>query len=341
MNRHYIAGFLVVSMLGVSASAQTVYRPPQPPAQAAGQNVNQRIAAGQDALGQMSVPPISEDVLKQAADQRAGNYGTLSRPAMASGQIQEAWNKSGKNQGVHERLECGTCVYKVRTREFMVTAIQLPDGVEIAQADLGDESAFDMDQRAPNTLVVMPKASGVDSSMQVYSADGRVFTFYLRAEGVNSKQVPDLYYKIKGFRTYRPSFKTFFSSQTAAGDASLAQPQDLDIPEPPLEDEAAAQDFIKEVKYDPSKLRGWNSYKLWGSDELRPETVFRDDYFTYIQFGDRWSEIDLPTAYIVYDDYDELVNTRVQGTTYIVESTNKLITLKSGKKYLCIQYRGE
>ena len=48
-----------------------------------------------------------------------------------------------------------------------------------------------------------------------------------------------------------------------------------------------------------------------------------------------------PTAYVVIDDLDELVNTRVVGTTYIIESTHKLITLKSGDSYMCVQYKGE
>ena len=45
--------------------------------------------------------------------------------------------------------------------------------------------------------------------------------------------------------------------------------------------------------------------------------------------------------YVVVDEIDELVNTRVQGQTYIIESTRPLITLKSGQSYLCIKYTGE
>jgi ComB9 competence protein len=50
--------------------------------------------------------------------------------------------------------------------------------------------------------------------------------------------------------------------------------------------------------------------------------------------------VELPTAYVVVDGIDELVNTRVQGTTFIVESTHRLITLKSGQSFMCIQYKG-
>jgi hypothetical protein len=100
-------------------------------------------------------------------------------------------------------------------------------------------------------------------------------------------------------------------------------------------------DFVADAGFDPNKLRGWGDYDLWGDDELRPITVFRDDYFTYIRFGDRWKDLELPTAYVVVDGVDELVNTRIQGHTFIVESTQPLISLKSGMKFLCIEYEGD
>ena len=100
-------------------------------------------------------------------------------------------------------------------------------------------------------------------------------------------------------------------------------------------------DFVAQSPFDPNALRGWGEYDLWGDETLRPETVFRDDHFTYIRFGKRWKDVELPTAYVVVDGIDELVNTRVQGETYIIESTRPLITLKSGQSYLCIEYTGD
>jgi ComB9 competence protein len=69
--------------------------------------------------------------------------------------------------------------------------------------------------------------------------------------------------------------------------------------------------------------------------------VFRDRHFTYLQYGDKWDGTELPTAYVVVDGVDELVNTRVQGASFIIETTAPLISLKLGKKYLCIRYDGE
>ena len=113
---------------------------------------------------------------------------------------------------------------------------------------------------------------------------------------------------------------------------------DLQTTEP----ETPAEDFVANVEFDPAKLRGFDQYEMWGDDDtLVPERVYRDDHFTYIDFGDKWKDMELPVAYVVVDDIDETVNTRVQGRVYIVESTRELITLKSGKSFLCIKYKGE
>ena len=69
--------------------------------------------------------------------------------------------------------------------------------------------------------------------------------------------------------------------------------------------------------------------------------MFRDNRFTYIRFGDRFESLELPTAYLVKDEIDELVNTHLKGTTLVVEAVGRMITLKSGTQYLCIEYVGE
>ena len=101
-----------------------------------------------------------------------------------------------------------------------------------------------------------------------------------------------------------------------------------------------AGDFVERVEFDPGKLHGFEDYTLWGDESLKPETVFRDEHFTYIQFGDKWNSVELPVAFVVIDRVDEQVNTRVQGRTYIIESVAPLITLKSGTKFICIKFEG-
>ncbi len=317
--------FLAVTMSGI-AHAQTPLGqgPATPGGNATPTTPTQRVAAANSVVN--ATLPVGS--VPQAHAQAAGNFGPLARPESIGGQIQEAWSRPGKKQGIHVQNYCGDCVYKMRLRQYMVSAIQLPKGVKIKSADLGDSSRFEVKKRSDNTLAVKPTGAGVDSSMLVYTDDGDVYSFYLRAEGINSKTVPDVSFRIVGPQSAGMSFVEFDAKGNPLpnGNAAVAT--------------HGSKDFLQTEKFDPGALRGWDQYKLWGDRKLRPEQVFRDDHFTYIQFGEKWNDLELPTAYVVVDGIDELVNTRVQGTTFIVESTHRLITLKSGQSFMCIQYKG-
>ncbi len=330
----------------------------------------------QSANNQSSQMPVSKKVIKQAKQQVEGNFSMMNRSSVG-GQIQPVWNESEKTEGFFQYNECADCIYKVRIREFMVTTLILPKGTEVHSFDVGDPAQFQVSQRADNMLAVQAAGGGVDTNLIVYTKAGKVFPFYLRAENFNSMNVPDMVVKVNGSHLpdapilRNASITNEAEAIKAKIETLLAEVQEADKPiyrtnevggvgevggkqgaalaglqkkaGKTSEEElrAKGKDFVENVGFDPDKLRGYDEYELWGSDELKPEMVFRDDHFTYIKFGDKWNDLDLPTAYVVVDDIDELVNTRVQGTTFIIESTKRLISLKSGKSFLCIQYEGE
>lgn len=299
------------------------------------QTPDQRIAQAQDLTSTQSAS-VPQDAILQAAAQRSGQFGPLSRTTVPLGQIQKAWDKAGNESGVHTQIECGSCIYRVRLREFMLTVIQLPEGVKIKNADVADVTLFDTQVRNDNTLVIKPLAAGVDSSLQVYAEGGQIYSFYLRAETVNSKHIPDLRFVIEKPRWPQSALIGFEGGGPPSPLANMAYPAQGPESAP------VPVDYVNKANIDPSTLRGWGDYKLWGSDDsLKPEMVLRDDHFTYIFYGDKFNSLELPTAYVVVDGIDELVNTRVSGKTYIIESTGELVTLKSGKSYMCIQYKGD
>ncbi|MEQ8664843.1 MAG: TrbG/VirB9 family P-type conjugative transfer protein [Rhodospirillales bacterium] len=294
--------------------------------------------------------PVPASVVEQTRDQLEGDYGNLKRPR-TSGQIQRAWDKSEDDAAVYVTAMCESCTYKVRLREYMVSVLELPRGEVIDAVDLGDKTGFSVRQRGPRRLALRAVGHGYDTNMLVYGRSGHVYPVYLRAEGFNSENVPDVVVRIEGSvmldddpdvsglghddderkATALPPMDTPFPGEATDALQGLTETN----PGTP------AGDFVAEAAFDPDALRGWGEYELSGSDELRPETVFRDDRFTYVKFGKRWNDVELPTAYVVVDGIDELVNTRVQGETYIIESTRPLITLKSGMSYLCIKYPGD
>lgn len=319
---------LTVTTVSAQTSLSRGKTPPTP---------NERIAAAPAQEKSVNTRPVTPDAIEQANKQLLGEFGYMGRAASVGGQIQKAWDRAGRKAGVHTQTACGDCVYRVRVREFMVTALQLPADVVVKDADLGDTRFFELEKRSDNTLIVRPLKAGVDTSLQVYAKSGEVYSFYLRAEAINSKNVPDLTYRIERRRAPMRSYVAFDTA---------GNPKQVSVPAMAAETgtdtgvtPVGPDDFVKEAKFDPSRIR-WDGFKLWGDKELKPESVYRDDYFTYIQFGERWTEMELPTAYVVVDEIDELVNTRVSGTTFIIESVNPLITLKSGAKYMCIEYGG-
>jgi ComB9 competence protein len=303
--------------------------------------------------------PVPDTVLKQAELQAEGIFPKMKRGAVG-GQVQDAWDDSKPEEGVIEFNHCPKCTYKVRLREYMVTVIEFPEGETIERADTGDMSEFTIQQRGARRLSIKPAGYGVDSNLIVYGKSGAIYPIYMRAERFNSTNVPDLLVRISGKVRVAASAGSSDASKeppaitvAGVGEASLppmappdkkAGPKASAVaglkpdPKPP------SNDFVQDAPFDPNKLRGWGEYEVWAGgtagETLKPATVFRDDYFTYIRFDDKWNDMEYPTAYAVVDGIDELVNTRRQGQTLIVESTNKLITLKSGKSFLCIKYKG-
>ena len=200
---------------------------------------------------------------------------------------------------------------KVRLREWMVTVIELPRGEEIDAVDIGDAKGFQVSKRGPRRLALRPIGAGYDSNLVVYGKSGVVYPIYLRTEGFNSENAPDLLVRING-AVAMPGQRHL--ALVALGDSGrppvTAGPPAAEVPAmaeavrgltetDPLTPAPLTpnNDFVADAVFDPATLRGWGEYELWGSDDsLKPETVFRDDHFTYLRFGERWKDIELPTA---------------------------------------------
>ncbi|WP_135078587.1 TrbG/VirB9 family P-type conjugative transfer protein [Terasakiella sp. SH-1] len=293
-----------------------------------------------DASAQTALPPIPESKVEQTKEHINGDYARMDRRKLEGGDIQSAWDEAQDREGVFNHEWCRDCTYRVLLRDYMVTAINLPKGETITAVDIGDPDNFKLLQRDKDTLVVKPIGFGGDSNLIIYGENDRIYPFYVRVEGTNSKNIPDLVYNIKGeipkefeVATNEQNDKTTKTQNNIKEDISDLTPSGYM--------KTDGDDFIQHVPFDPDKLHGWGQYKLWGAEELRPKTVYRDDHFTYIKYSkEQWAALELPTAYVVRNEIDELVNTHIKGTTYIIENTSKLITLKADSTFLCIEYLG-
>ena len=312
---------------------------PFPPAAAQTRMLAQQgSAAGTMMAPPPTKPPFSDAAADQARGHREGRFGRMARPSLSGGQIQEAFTMSDPSQGVHEARDCHSCVHKVHTREMMITTVVLPEDTKITAVDLGDPAGFQARIRAPNVVSVRPNGFGIDTSMTVFAEDGRVYPFYIRSESIHSPNVPDLVVRIHGggFQGLMEGEDEKPSAVPSGQIGPFAGPPGA--PAGAAQPRAAPEDFVERVEFDPATLHGWDDYRLWGDGDLAPEQVFRDNRFTYLHYGGEWEGLDLPAAYVVVDGIDEVVNTRVQGSAYIIETTARLITLKSGLRHLCIEY---
>ncbi|GAB3452286.1 TrbG/VirB9 family P-type conjugative transfer protein [Insolitispirillum peregrinum] len=307
-----------------------------------------------------AVKPVSAYQMQSATDQADGYFPPLARGPIG-GQIQESWNKAPADAGVQTLPVCGgSCVYRVLLRQYMTTTIQLPADARIVSADLGDNASFQVAVRGSNMVAVKPLHYGVDTNINVYTEHGNIYSFYLRAENPMSGHIPDLLVRVQGsdapsdgLITLAPGDASPLPGQTGAAGGQTAgkgkeppltsrQKAALEGLEGPKTSVPAQQgDWVREVPFDPSTLHGFDDYELWGDEELKPVRVFRDKVFTYVQYGDKWDTGSGQAAFTVVDHVDEPVNTRVVGSTLVIESTAPLISLKNGKKFLCIKYTGD
>ncbi len=326
------------------------------PSQALAQNLAKQNPAPLPAQGQGLVSNNYPPVVNQALQPKTINeYGKLTR-ASGNNQIQKAWDDAKGTDGVFVYEWCDICTYKIATREFFITNIELPKDEVIETIDVGDNSAFQIKQRSPFSISIKPLLPNIDSNILVFTAKKNIYPFYVRAEGINSPNIPDMLVRINapvelnnikksGRVNVQDDNKMQIIDKTTAQKLALSDrlsnnQENSSVKQKPLELNFNKK-YPQEAKFDPSKIRGWEDYTLKGDSELKPEAVFRDDFFTYINFGKKFNEIDLPVAFVVNDGIDENVNSRVLGTTLIIESTAKTITLISGKKFLCVKYEGK
>ena len=258
-------------------------------------------------------------------------------------QYQKAWEEREFTDGVYIGRACNDCIHAIQPRELMVTSIQLPAIEKIMSFDLGDRQAFNAVQRNDFTLALKPMVHGVDTNLNIYTESGRVYGFYVRSLPHNSNLIPDVVVKIEddGLLPGRFGVKSMFDVQQVIEKTAPEKIQVSEVLENLRSDGETDEDFVRSIAFDPATLTGFEEYKVYGSADrsLMPKVVFRDDQFTYIQWED-WDSTRLPTAFAVRDGLDSLVNSRVRGKTYIIESIAPLISMKIGNSYLCLQWRG-
>lgn len=221
--------------------------------------------------------------------------------------------------------------FKVILREGMGTVFKLPDWDTLDQSVLSDSVNFrQKEMNNASMLYVEALSAGADTSLSLIGKSGNIYNFYLASESVFSDNISD---QVVYVDAAMPSVKNFFSTES-----DLKRKESVDTFEKMTKNEKKT--WLNELKFNPTKIR--HDVEMRGDKELAPVLVFRDDRFTYLDYGYDSDSRVWPVAYQVVDRVDQPVNMRKSpdGRYMVVETINP-ITLRYGEKTVCLKRRSD
>src|SRR5260370_12991828 len=145
-------------------------------------------------------PPSARDVIDSVSgnpdveDEAKGKYPTMQREeSLPLGQIQRAWDKASAGEGIYNVEFSPERVTKIRVRQFMPVTIVFSECETLSSdPEAGDNFVFAAQRAANNKLVIRAKFVGADATITVVGDSATGYPFYVRAEGANSINIPDV-----------------------------------------------------------------------------------------------------------------------------------------------------
>ena len=293
-----------------------------------------------------------------AIEQSNGQYSEMDMPFWSLGMQQKAWNKPmehlGEGQskpGYSKYYWTPDLVLPLRIREGMHTLVNFPSWELIENVFIGNESAFGAQKVAPNGLMIFAASVdlvGMDTNMIVFGRSGNRYVFYLRSETFNTdritnsvvdiivndnKFVPDesgLTPTASGSVTGGKGLNSGFGGGNARGGKKTTK--------------NATEDWLVDLEVDPEKLRfDIDVFVPNPADmEIAPERVWRDEIFTYIDFGPKsLTMTERPIVNLLSQGSEVPIGFRTRGPNgrlMVVEGIGDLV-LRNGKRLLCLKIR--
>lgn len=277
------------------------------------------------------------------------------------GLTQNAWNKPLRERGESKSrpgyvryVYNSQQAFPIRTREGMVTTIKLPEGESIVQAFAGDEAGFQVGIPTPQTVVIKAIYPGVDTNLIAYAESGNIYTFYMRSYGVDAREISDFLVDVVA-----PGTKASFTGSQMdkfGGPLNPEKQSEYDLDNP-----ASAARRIRDPYATLSSLVGtkFEEYAEWtdfnpttikedlgvyvplkDAGGIIPYRVFRDDRFTYIDYGPNASQInEWPTPLIVIQGVEGPVGNRTAGPggrMIVLEALGEFI-LRNGQRTIIVK----
>lgn len=265
--------------------------------------------------------------------------------------VQNAWDNPTANMaagsvkpGYAQLSWSKGSVLPVKLRNGMTTLITLPTGEKIADAVIGNDSLFSIEAtQGGSTMYITPVSSnqGSDTNLIVTGESGNQYLFYLRSEPSNSSEITysQVDVSLDGNATL-PNASG--ATNAAGGSSSIFKKASKTTNAVGVDGEDYG--WIKTMKIDPSEFRFDLDIYVPNPDDyvIAPERVWRDQIFTYIDFGDKViSMTQRPVVSLLIEGGESPVSFRTDGEDgrlLIVEAVGDMV-LRSGQRIVCIKKR--
>ena len=326
---------------------------------------------------QVAPGDVDGALMSDAMAQTAGSFDTMNLSYISSlGMQQKAWNDPmqhmGEGQikpGYSRYIWSPDVVLPIRLREGMMTLINLPTWELIEKVHIGSPESFGGEIAAPNSLLLYadPTYLGVDSNLIIFGRSGNRYVFYLRSETYNTDRITNAVVDIIVGPKYTPA--SAGGSSNISGGASVNMgsmgmsgraggagapgwsgagsltPGGGQSPNPGLNTATnGPKNWLETIPVDPEKFRfDIDVFIPNPSDiELAPERVWRDEIFTYIDFGKKaLTMTQRPIVNLIVQDSEVPVGSRTKGPhsrLLVVEGVGDMV-LRNGQRIVCLKMR--
>lgn len=207
--------------------------------------------------------------------------------------------------------------YPIKLKLAVATIVNLPENEKITFFSSGDSSLFKItyDKEIPNLISIRTLVEDAESNLVIKTDVGSVYNFYLNSYPLNESEKE------------KPNFTIYVVKDKNQEDEAREHILLRDLKE--------NNDYIKKVK-SLEKLN--TSYKIKGDKEIAPLFIYDDGKWTYFDFGKNFVSDRLPNVYKIVDEFDVVINTRIEGNLIVAQSLSvDGWNLKNGEKFVCVR----
>ena len=271
------------------------------------------------------------------------------------GMTQAAWLDPMQNLGEGQSRPAYSKYYwspdlvlPIRLREGMITLINFPSWEMVEDVFIGDNATFDGQISGPNTVLLYPRKGanvGVDTNVIIFGRSGNRYVFYVKSEAFNTERLTNSIIDIEVIgdengQTNKLSGLGGSAHSSSKGNVTSGG-KSVDST---YTRRFLGENWLKEIPLDPAKFRFDIEVYVPNPEDvvIAPERVWRDDIFTYIDFGDKALNMNQrPIATMLVERLEVPVGFRTKGPNgrlMIVEGIGDMV-LRNGKRIICLKLR--